>query len=103
MTSPWSTPAVPYANNSLTDVPTSAAVIDTSLNAFNPSSKSVCGAGTDDAVFGLVGADRVMLGSDFPWYDPLRTADRVAGLPGLSAAERVAILGGNAMRIFGLA
>jgi hypothetical protein len=50
-----------------------------------------------------IGADRVMLGSDFPWYDPLRTADRVAGLPGLSAAERVAILGGNAMRIFGLA
>jgi uncharacterized protein len=50
-----------------------------------------------------IGADRVMLGSDFPWYDPLRTADRVAGLPGLSAAERVAILGGNAMRVFGLA
>jgi predicted TIM-barrel fold metal-dependent hydrolase len=50
-----------------------------------------------------VGADRVMLGSDFPWYDPLRTADRVSGLPGLSAAERAAILGGTAMQVFGLA
>jgi hypothetical protein len=44
-----------------------------------------------------------MLGSDFPWYDPLRTADRVAGLPRLSNAERAAILGGTAMRVFGLA
>jgi len=50
-----------------------------------------------------IGADRVMLGSDFPWYDPLRTADRVAGLPRLSNAERAAILGGTAMRVFGLA
>lgn len=50
-----------------------------------------------------VGADRVMLGSDFPWYDPARTADRVAGLPGLGPAERAAILGGTATRFFGLA
>jgi uncharacterized protein len=50
-----------------------------------------------------IGADRVMLGSDFPWYDPLRTADRVASLPRLSNAERAAILGGTAMRVFGLA
>lgn len=50
-----------------------------------------------------IGADRVMLGSDFPWYDPLRTADRVAGLPGLSSSERAAVLGGTAMRVFGLA
>jgi predicted TIM-barrel fold metal-dependent hydrolase len=49
-----------------------------------------------------IGADRVMLGSDFPWYDPLRTADRVAGLPGLSDSERAAILGGTATRFFGL-
>jgi predicted TIM-barrel fold metal-dependent hydrolase len=49
-----------------------------------------------------VGADRVMLGSDYPWYDPARTADRVAGLPGLGPAERAAILGGTAMRFFGL-
>jgi hypothetical protein len=50
-----------------------------------------------------IGADRVMLGSDFPWYDPLRTADRVAGLPGLSNGERAAILGGTAIGFFGLA
>ncbi|HYZ56284.1 MAG TPA: amidohydrolase family protein [Streptosporangiaceae bacterium] len=49
-----------------------------------------------------IGADRVMLGSDFPWYDPGGTADRVAGLPGLGAAERAAILGGTATRFFGL-
>lgn len=50
-----------------------------------------------------VGVGRVMLGSDFPWYDPLRTADRVAGLRGLGPAERAAILGGTATRFFGLA
>jgi predicted TIM-barrel fold metal-dependent hydrolase len=55
------------------------------------------------ALIRQIGADRVMLGSDFPWYDPLRTADRVAGLPRLSNAERAAILGGTAMRVFGLA
>jgi predicted TIM-barrel fold metal-dependent hydrolase len=55
------------------------------------------------ALIRSIGADRVMLGSDFPWYDPLRTADRVAGLPRLSNAERAAILGGTAMRVFGLA
>jgi uncharacterized protein len=49
-----------------------------------------------------IGADRVMLGSDFPWYDPLRTADRVAGLPGLSNGERAAILGGTATAFFEL-
>jgi uncharacterized protein len=55
------------------------------------------------ALIRQIGPDRVMLGSDFPWYDPLRTADRVAGLPGLSSAERTALLGGTAMRVFGLA
>jgi hypothetical protein len=53
-------------------------------------------------LIGRVGPDRVMLGSDFPWYDPARTADRVDGLPGLGAAERAAILGGTAVRLFGL-
>jgi predicted TIM-barrel fold metal-dependent hydrolase len=49
-----------------------------------------------------IGADRVMLGSDFPWYDPRRTVDRVMGLPLLGPAEREAILGGTAMRVLGL-
>jgi hypothetical protein len=50
----------------------------------------------------LIGADRVMLGSDFPWYDPLRTADLVDGLPGLSPGERTAILGVTAVRLLDL-
>lgn len=54
------------------------------------------------ALIRQVGADRVMLGSDFPWYDPAGTADRVTALPGLGAAERAAILGGTAVRRFGL-
>jgi predicted TIM-barrel fold metal-dependent hydrolase len=49
-----------------------------------------------------IGADRVMLGSDFPWYDPVRTADLVDGLPGLGAGERAAILGGTAVRLLDL-
>jgi predicted TIM-barrel fold metal-dependent hydrolase len=49
-----------------------------------------------------IGADRVMLGSDFPWYDPVRTADLVDGLPGLGAGERAAILGVTAVRLLGL-
>ena len=51
---------------------------------------------------GAIGADRVMLGSDFPWYDPVRTADLVAGLPGLGTEERAAILGGTAVRLLDL-
>jgi predicted TIM-barrel fold metal-dependent hydrolase len=49
-----------------------------------------------------IGADRVMLGSDFPWYDPVRTADLVDGLPGLGAGERAAILGGTAVLLLDL-
>jgi predicted TIM-barrel fold metal-dependent hydrolase len=60
------------------------------------------GAADLSALIRQVGADRVMLGSDFPWYDPVRTADRVAGLPALSDSERAAILGGTATRVFGL-
>lgn len=49
-----------------------------------------------------IGADRVMLGSDFPWYDPVRTADRASALPGLGTEERAAILGGTAVRLLDL-
>jgi len=48
----------------------------------------------------LVGADRVMLGSDYPFgigdLEPCGVVDRTV----LTAAEREAILGGNAARIF---
>ena len=49
-----------------------------------------------------VGVERVMMGSDFPWYDPGHTIEQVRRLPGLSASEQAAILGGNAARFFRL-
>jgi len=49
-----------------------------------------------------IGVERVMLGSDFPWYDPTKTADRVMGLPGLGPEEQAAILGGTAMHLLRL-
>jgi hypothetical protein len=54
------------------------------------------------AVIRDVGVDRVMFGSDFPWYDPGPTADLVRDLPGLSTAETDVILGENAVRLLRL-
>lgn len=51
----------------------------------------------------IVGADRVMLGTDFPFdmseTDPLGLLE---GTEGITSQERVAISGGNATRVFGL-
>lgn len=51
----------------------------------------------------IVGADRVMLGTDFPFdmgeTDPLGLLDAVEGL---TDEDRAAIAGGNAARIFGI-
>lgn len=49
-----------------------------------------------------VGAERVMMGSDFPWYDLDHTIDRVQALPLLSDEEKTGILGRNAVAILGL-
>ena len=49
-----------------------------------------------------IGAHRVMMGSDFPWYDLDNTVDRVMALPVLSAEEKEGILGANAVEILGL-
>jgi predicted TIM-barrel fold metal-dependent hydrolase len=49
-----------------------------------------------------VGPDRVMLGTDFPWYDLDRTVERVMALPLLSQDEKEGILGTNAIRILRL-
>jgi predicted TIM-barrel fold metal-dependent hydrolase len=49
-----------------------------------------------------VGPQRVMLGTDFPWYGLADTADRVMALPLLSAEHKTAILGANAARILRL-
>jgi predicted TIM-barrel fold metal-dependent hydrolase len=50
-----------------------------------------------------IGVERVVLGSDFPWYTPGETARIVEeDLPGLSAAEKALILGDNAARLLRL-
>jgi predicted TIM-barrel fold metal-dependent hydrolase len=52
-------------------------------------------------VAGLVGANRVLMGSDFPLLDPQRLLAQVRE-SGLSADEQELVLGGNAARLFGL-
>lgn len=49
-----------------------------------------------------VGSERVMMGSDFPWYDLDATVENVMDLPGLSRAEKEAIVGSNAINLLNL-
>jgi predicted TIM-barrel fold metal-dependent hydrolase len=49
-----------------------------------------------------IGPERVVLGSDYPWYEPAHTAELVLSLPILPPAEKNAILGDNAARILRL-
>jgi predicted TIM-barrel fold metal-dependent hydrolase len=49
-----------------------------------------------------VGPERVMMGTDFPWYGLAETVDEVLELPMLSSQEKTAILGANAARILRL-
>ncbi len=49
-----------------------------------------------------IGADRVMLGTDFPWYDLNHTAELVLKLPMLSEEQKRLILGTNALQILRL-
>jgi len=53
------------------------------------------------AAFRKVGTDRVMFGSDYPWFDPALDAARIARLP-LTEAEKRAVLYENAARAFGV-
>jgi predicted TIM-barrel fold metal-dependent hydrolase len=57
----------------------------------------------DEAVAALrrVGCDRVMFGSDYPWFDPVLDAQRIQRLP-LADADKRAVLRDNAVRLFGL-
>lgn len=48
-----------------------------------------------------IGVERVLMGSDFPWYDLDRTIERVEQLPGLTDEERTLIMGQNALRLLG--
>jgi len=49
-----------------------------------------------------IGSERVMMGSDFPWYDLDHTVERVMTLPGLSSEEKEGIIGANAVKILNL-
>ncbi len=49
-----------------------------------------------------IGPERVVLGSDYPWYEPAHTAELVLSLPVLSQGEKNAILGENAARMLHL-
>jgi predicted TIM-barrel fold metal-dependent hydrolase len=60
---------------------------------------------TVDAIYGMFGADRMLWASDYPWIatepgypEQLALVDHY--LPNLSASQRDAIRGGNAMRLF---
>jgi len=46
-----------------------------------------------------IGAERVLFGSDFPWYEPEAGVRMVRAL-GLTATDEAAVLGGNAARVF---
>lgn len=46
-----------------------------------------------------VGVDRVLMGSDYPWYDLDRTVTKVRELPLLSTEEQEMLLGRNAVRL----
>ena len=49
-----------------------------------------------------VGPQRVIMGTDFPWYDLDRTIGLVRALPILSEEEKEGILGANATQILGI-
>ncbi|MDP2953488.1 MAG: amidohydrolase family protein [Chloroflexota bacterium] len=53
------------------------------------------------ALIRAIGAERVLFGSDFPWYEPATVLQGVLKL-GLTEEERRLILGENAMRVFKL-
>jgi predicted TIM-barrel fold metal-dependent hydrolase len=53
------------------------------------------------AAFRKVGTDRVMFGSDYPWFDPALDAARIERLP-LSDAEKRSVLYENGARVFGV-
>jgi hypothetical protein len=61
------------------------------------------GIGDDEAAaaFRKVGVERVMFGSDYPWFDPALDAARIARLP-LTEGEKSAVLYDNAARVFRL-
>ncbi len=49
-----------------------------------------------------IGPERVMMGTDFPWWAPDHCVARVMEFPLLSTDEKEAILGANAARLLGI-
>jgi uncharacterized protein len=49
-----------------------------------------------------IGPERVLMGTDFPWYGLDETVEHVSRLPLLSREEKTAILGANATRLLRL-
>jgi len=63
------------------------------------------GAPTRDELGSMIseiGPERVLFGTDFPWYDVGATIDQVMELPHLATEQKEGILGANAIRILGL-
>ena len=49
-----------------------------------------------------VGVSQLMIGTDFPYPWTKTAVDHILATPGLSDADRVALLGGNAMKLLGI-
>jgi aminocarboxymuconate-semialdehyde decarboxylase len=49
------------------------------------------------------GADKIMIGTDYPFPWTSTEVDLIMNTPGLSDEERVAILGGTAQALLGIA
>ena len=50
-----------------------------------------------------VGAGHIMIGTDYPYPWTHTPVDHILGTPGLSDADRIAMLGGTAAKLLGIA
>ena len=49
-----------------------------------------------------VGASQLVVGTDFPYPWTTTAVDLILSTPGVSDADKVAMLGGNAMKLLGI-